>query len=217
MKIVEIFQSIDGEVNAFYQGRLTTFVRTAGCNLNCSYCDTKYANEQVEERKEESPEKIFKKIESLGCRKITITGGEPLLQKDIWELIDLLCLHRYEISIETNGTCMIPSSFLTRDNISWVIDYKLDFASQMRESNYFGCIKKDWIKFVVQSMLDLKEIFNIKNRLISLGCRANFAISPVFTKQSQKGGVQDLLDCLILRKEFDFVINLQLHKFVNLK
>ena len=217
MKIVEIFQSIDGEVNAFYQGRLTTFVRTAGCNLACSYCDTKYANQQVASRIEESPSQVFEKVQSFGCRKVTITGGEPLLQKDIWSFIDSLCFEQYKISIETNGSRKIPLSFLRRYNISWIIDYKLDYVDRMIKDNYIYCLRKDWIKFVVRSIDELKIAIDIKKKLIDLGSRANFAISPVFANHLEKGEVHDLVDYLIERKEFDFVINLQLHKFINLK
>ena len=72
MQIAEIFQSIDGEVNRFGQGRLTTFIRTSECNLNCPYCDTPQGRGQG---RAITVGQIVERVKALGCKKITITGG----------------------------------------------------------------------------------------------------------------------------------------------
>ena len=84
MKVVEIFNSIDGEGKR--AGELTTFIRLFGCNLNCSYCDSRYACENTDENLpwiDKSIEDILAECERYGTRNITVTGGEPLIHKDI--------------------------------------------------------------------------------------------------------------------------------------
>lgn len=216
MKIKEIFRSIDGEVNGFHQGRISTFVRLSGCNLTCSYCDTKYALDP-DSGIDLPVGKVFQEIKSFGCKKVTITGGEPLLQKtELYILIDVLLGHNYKISVETNGTQEISPLYLVCKDISWIIDYKLDYKDKMIESNYAVLTQKDWVKFVV-SENQIQEAIREKKHLMKLGCKANFAISLIFNDSLQKGGIQELLDILAKEKEFDFVVNVQLHKLLNLK
>ncbi len=129
MNVTEIFTSIDGEVNHFGQGVMTTFIRLAGCNLACSYCDTPKAHHAG---KQMTIPTILLNVIELGCRKITITGGEPLLQaEETLPLIDILTTEGYDVSIETNGTLYIPLSYIRYENVSWVVDYKLDYEDKM--------------------------------------------------------------------------------------
>ena len=81
MKVVEKFISINGEGRR--AGELAVFIRFKGCNLNCSYCDTKWANEPACDYEELSPDKICEYVSETGIKNVTLTGGEPLLQKDI--------------------------------------------------------------------------------------------------------------------------------------
>ena len=87
MILNEIFSSIDGE--GLRQGELATFLRFAGCNLKCSYCDTEYAQEKSKKKKK-SIEDIFSIVAKLKNKNITITGGEPLLQSDMITLVKKL-------------------------------------------------------------------------------------------------------------------------------
>ena len=105
MRIAEIFQSLQGE------GRLTgtesVFVRVAGCNLRCSFCDTPYASWSPE-GEEMSVERIVARVEAVGCRHVVLTGGEPLL---FGEMVPLCAeLHRLgpHLTIETAGTVDLP-------------------------------------------------------------------------------------------------------------
>ena len=99
MNINEIFYSLQGEGN--WAGRPNIFIRTTGCNLRCSYCDTKYAYDSGEEMNIET---ILDTIRKYSCKYICITGGEPLLQTEIMSLINALLKRKYHICLETNGS-----------------------------------------------------------------------------------------------------------------
>ena len=101
MKIVEIFSSIDGE--GIRTGYLCTFIRTYGCNLRCNYCDSLYASTN-NNYSEMSISEIVKKCSELGNERITLTGGEPLIQPNVIDLISCLIESGFEVNIETNGS-----------------------------------------------------------------------------------------------------------------
>jgi len=153
MKINEIFYSIQGEGN--WTGFPNIFIRTTGCNLRCSFCDTKYA---YYKGKEMNVKEILEKIGKFPCRYICITGGEPLLQKDVINLIDELLKKRYKVSIETNGSISIQKiSGIKSLMIS--LDIKCP-SSNMYENNYLKNInflkKGDQLKFVIKNKEDYK-------------------------------------------------------------
>ncbi|MEN0059285.1 MAG: radical SAM protein, partial [Bdellovibrio sp.] len=99
LKINEIFYSIQGETT--YTGLPTVFVRLTACNLRCTYCDTKYSYHEGELQ---SLEMILNKIESYKASYVCVTGGEPLLQKEVHELMTQLCDRGYKVSLETSGS-----------------------------------------------------------------------------------------------------------------
>ena len=117
MKVNEIFLSIQGESSSI--GKPTIFVRFTGCNLRCSYCDTKYA---YTEGIEMTISEIMSKIESFSYKRVCLTGGEPLLQEDIQDLLDRL--KDYEVSIETNGSIDLSNIKLLA-NQRFIMDIKL--------------------------------------------------------------------------------------------
>ena len=98
MIINEIFHSIQGESTR--AGLACTFVRLTECNLRCVYCDTEYA---FHEGKEMSLDEIVSEVERFGCRFVTITGGEPLLQEDVYSLMTRLLDAGSDLQIETSG------------------------------------------------------------------------------------------------------------------
>lgn len=99
LKINEIFHSIQGETT--YAGQPTVFVRTTGCNLRCTYCDTKYSYVEGDFL---STEAIQEKVKSFGAKYICLTGGEPLLQKESLPLMKTWCDQGYKVSLETSGS-----------------------------------------------------------------------------------------------------------------
>ena len=114
MKICEIFYSIEGE--GIEIGRPEVFVRLSGCNLRCVWCDTKYA---WEDGKEMSVEEVIEEVKKFPCKSVSITGGEPLLQRrELLELVRKLKELGYWIQINTNGTIFDEEIFRLVDLIS---------------------------------------------------------------------------------------------------
>lgn len=215
MKVYSVFRSLDGEVNAFYQGRVTTFLRFSGCNLCCSYCDTQYARE-FSSGKEMFAEKIINEIEKFNTNKITITGGEPLLQ-DYDELIQLCRIlnleKHYSISLETNGSIIIPDE-LYKYVGSFIVDYKLPSSGEqdsmivLEEVLYLR--KTDFIKFVISDRYDFDVAEHLTNMIRKKNDLVNIAFSPVTNNLKPS----DLVNWIEQSSRLDVIVNLQLHKII---
>lgn len=151
MEISEIFHSIQGEGNRM--GIPTTFIRTAGCNLRCDWCDTKYAWEEGEEME---VDEIIDKVEEIGCDEICITGGEPLIQEETIGLIDsLLEEDSYEILVETNGSINID--LLVKRDLIVSMDYKTPSSKmndKMDHDNLAKLREGDQLKFIIEDQED---------------------------------------------------------------
>jgi len=102
----EIFESVQGE--GHNTGRLATFVRFAGCNLRCTFCDTKYAWDKEKNGNACSPQELYQRVTAMpkDCNFIVLTGGEPLTQDfdALCEFVNILQEHGYEVALETNGS-----------------------------------------------------------------------------------------------------------------
>jgi len=202
IKIAEIFYSLQGESTS--QGLPCTFVRLAGCNLRCSYCDTPYAQEGG---KELSVEEVLSKLSSYPTKLVEITGGEPLLQKRVYELIQRLLDKKYEVLVETNGSVDIGN---LPSPVKIIMDLKCPSSGMSEKIDWanLGKLKeKDEIKFVLQDAKDYswaKEIiekYNLQGR--------ELIFSPVVEKLSlQKLAQWILKDGLLVR------LQLQLHKLI---
>jgi len=152
MKINEIFHSIQGEGKNI--GLPTIFVRTTGCNLRCTYCDTTYAYYEGEEM---NLHDIIEKIKRWNCRRICLTGGEPLLQEEMPEFVDMLVQYKYDINIETNGSMDI--SDIVKKDVVISMDMKCPSSGmhdKMREENIGLLRKRDELKFVLGNREDYK-------------------------------------------------------------
>lgn len=161
MLISEIFDSIDGE--GVRAGELCTFIRVFGCNLRCSYCDSMYA---VEREYSDIPPREMGINEILSCvnrnyRRVTLTGGEPLLFPDSVRLVNRLCEMDYEVNIETNGSCDIVAFrdlVKCSENLFFTVDFKLPSSGEMysmRLSNFDNLNKRDVLKLVIGSEEDM--------------------------------------------------------------
>lgn len=166
-KIVEIFDSIEGEGKR--SGQLATFVRTAGCNLRCSYCDTLYAlSEKNCEYTELTSDEIISRLNPL-YRKVTLTGGEPLFHPNIKELISEMCSQGYEVNVETNGSIRV-APFRVTDNIFFTIDYKLPCSgmeNRMNKDAFLELTKEDVVKFVIGTKEDCDKTIEVVRMLQS--------------------------------------------------
>ena len=203
MKVVEIFKSIDGE--GIRVGYPVTFIRLAGCNLRCNYCDTKYSYEN-EKFTEMTLQEIYNRVYKLGGRRITLTGGEPLIHKDVKVLVDLLIDKGYEVNIETNGSVDI-TLFLDKHTII-TMDYKCassDMEDKMLLDNISKLRKQDVLKFVVSDDNDLDTVQRIYQNT-----KATVYISPVFGRIEPKQIVEYMLE----HNMENCRVQVQLHKII---
>ena len=208
MQVIEKFVSINGE--GLRQGELAIFIRFANCNLRCSYCDTKYSFDNPI-YKEESVDEIIDYVNKQNIKNITITGGEPLLQEDIKELLIKLSEKNYNIEIETNGSINIKA-LASIKNISFTLDYKLPTSLMekfMDIDNYKYISKKDSIKFVCGSNLDLEKMKEIINKY-NLIEKTNCLVSPVFNSIK----LEDIVKFMIDNNLNGLKYCLQIHKFI---
>jgi len=205
MKIVEIFKSIQGEGRD--AGEVTTFVRTAGCNMRCVWCDTPYSwdKQGIKDATDMTLAQILDKVDELGARYVCLTGGEPLIQKDAQELISGLRLRGKNVSVFTNGSVPI------RDYIGvsrWVVDYKLksaDAGLDFHEDNFSALTQRDDLKFVVGSDEDFAEAMKvIKNNKI----KAKVLISPCLDGSMESAAK---IAELIIKEKLNVRYSLQLH------
>lgn len=175
MKVNEIFKSIDGE--GLRTGELTTFIRLAGCNLRCSYCDTCYALKNSNGT-EMSVDEIVKRAKKYDYRNITLTGGEPLIHKDVDDLISKLCENWFYVNIETNGSVPIDKYILNK-NILITMDYKLTSSGVEKNMNLNNLEKlraNDVLKFVIG-----KDDFDkVKQIIEKYRIKSYIYLSPVF-------------------------------------
>lgn len=206
MQIAEIFESIHGEVNGHHQGRICTFIRTSGCNLQCPYCDTPETQE-TNHNFEMALVDIFGKVDKLGNHYVCVTGGEPLIQKNIIELLSVLWGWGFKLSIETNGTIDITPYF--RYVESFVIDYKLHAPDMMLPSNYNMLRKTDVIKFVIGSIEDFYKANEIVNLIDTKAIIAFSALQPDMPHIT-------LAELLLKYKIKNALLSVQLHKLINM-
>lgn len=209
-KVVEIFESINGE--GMRAGELAVFVRMKGCNLSCNYCDTMWANKPDCEFEDMTAEQIVDRVKKSGIKNVTLTGGEPLLQKDTDKLLEAFSSEKdMRVEIETNGSIDLKP-FLKFENVSFTMDYKLpesDMEKYMNTDNFKILRKKDTLKFVASSVNDLKKAKEIIEKYELIG-KVNIIFSPVFGKIE----LTDIVDFLKDNKLNDVRMQLQMHKFI---
>lgn len=210
MRVVEEFVSINGEGPR--AGELAVFVRFQGCNLRCSYCDTRWANEPDCAFRECTPEEIDRRVRARGVTNVTLTGGEPLLQPDMGRLLSLLLRDgSLRVEVETNGAVDL-APFCGEHRPVFTMDYKLPSSGmedRMRLSNFPLLEERDTVKFVCGSREDLDRAGEII-RGQGLRGRCHVYLSPVF------GAIEpvELVNCLVRERLNDVRVQLQLHKFI---
>jgi len=202
MKINEIFFSIQGEGK--WTGLPNIFIRTSGCNLRCLFCDTKYAYDKGTDK---TINEILNEISKFSYKYVCITGGEPLLQKDIFDLINILIKKNYVVSIETNGSIEIKG-LSQIDKLMISMDVKCP-SSKMDEKNYFENISqlkpKDQIKFIINDKNDYKYAKKVIKKY-KPNCTIFF--QPVWGTPIKK------LAEWILKDKINVYLGIQLHKII---
>jgi 7-carboxy-7-deazaguanine synthase len=180
----------------------TFFIRTSGCNLDCSWCDTKYA---FSEEGEDHDVSVL--AELVDVSHVCITGGEPMLQKDLPRLIDLLLAKGKHIVLETNGSIDITG---LNDNKNLMISMDIKCPSskmsdRMLMSNISHLKEKDQLKFIIKDNEDLDYAIQIMDEYFP---HTNIILSPV-------GGMNIvLLAEEVLVRKLDVRVLPQLHKII---
>ena len=209
--VVEKFVSINGEGQ--HAGELAVFVRLRGCNLKCNYCDTRWACTEDAKAEKMTEAEIVSYVTSTGVKRVTLTGGEPLLVDNAIDLLEAFAAHKdIFVEIETNGSVDIHP-FAEIDNPpAFTLDYKLKgsgMEDRMLTDNFKYLKAKDTVKFVCSDVSELDRVCEIVDRYrISDKCTA--IISPVFGRIEPA----DMVDYLITHKRNDIRLQLQLHKFI---
>jgi 7-carboxy-7-deazaguanine synthase len=202
MKVNEIFYSIQGE--GTLAGAPSVFLRTAGCNLRCNYCDTKYAYTKGIEM---SIKEIMDAIKNFSCKSVCITGGEPLLQKETTTLIDDLLSGKYTVCLETNGTTNIKK-LAGKKSLLISLDIKCPSSgshTQMNMRNIVYLSKKDQLKFIIKT----KEDYNYAKKIIEkFNPACTIFFQPVWGSNPKK------LASWILNDKLSVRLSLQLHKII---
>jgi len=209
LKIHEIFSSIMGEYNAFGQGVRATFVRLSGCNLKCTYCDT-VITQDGKSGEFISIEEILKKVMSFPNSVICVTGGEPLIQENCRDLIEILHDAGYSVVLETNGTIDI---YPIVNYCNVILDYKLEYPARMIESNHKYLYDDDAIKFVISNGYE----FNLACEVIEQ-VRSNpvFVFSPNLSVISAKE-IFNFIQKKQFKKELNILLSVQIHKLIDVQ
>lgn len=206
MKVVEIFNSIEGEGKRI--GLPCTFIRLFGCNLNCSYCDSRYACEDSSDCTIMTAEEIVDQVKKIGCPYITVTGGEPMIHTGIHKLLELLVREKFYVNVETNGSVSELPDY--GNSLFYTVDYKTlssGMSGKMNEEAFTRLDAWDVVKFVVGSTEDLNQALEIMEKLT---CRASVFVSPIFGKIEPGQIVNYIQD----HKLWNWRVQVQLHKII---
>ena len=208
--VVERFISINGEGTR--AGELAAFIRFRGCNLCCSYCDTAWANKADAAASFCTAEELCEWTVGTGVKNVTLTGGEPLLQKDIKTLTEMLYDSGLSTEIETNGSVSIKELAISSKRPIFTLDYKLP-SSMMENKNYADNYEylrpEDTVKFVSGSREDLERAAEIIEKYTLIE-RCNVYISPVFGRIDPA----EIVDFMKEKGLNGVRLQLQLHKFI---
>ncbi|KMP12267.1 7-carboxy-7-deazaguanine synthase [Candidatus Nitromaritima sp. SCGC AAA799-C22] len=203
LEITEIYKSVQGE--STYMGLPCVFVRLTGCNLRCVWCDTTHA---FHGGKNMSVEEIVGQVEAFGIGLVEITGGEPLLQNEVFPLMDALIKKNFRVMLETGGS--LPVKNVPKAVIK-IVDLKCP-ASGEENKNYWDNLNHlapdDEVKFVIADRADYEWSRSIL-RKHELQKKSHILFSPVFGKLCLK----DLTEW-ILEDNLPVRLQTQLHKHI---
>ncbi|MBE6388207.1 MAG: radical SAM protein [Lentisphaeria bacterium] len=178
-RVIECFSSLQGE--STQAGRRCFFIRLEGCNLNCSYCDTEYARSGGVEK---SVSELVELAVASKVPLVEITGGEPLLEKELPELCSRLMDRGLEVMIETNGSMDVS---VIPEGVRRIIDCKLPGSGMDKFNmygNFSGLTALDEVKFVVSSKEDFDFALEVISRCGLEESPAALLASPVWGRVS---------------------------------
>lgn len=204
LTINEIFYSIQGE--STYAGRPCVFVRLTACDLRCTWCDTPYAFHEGQKRQLAG---VLADVEQYGCGLVEVTGGEPLLQEDVYPLMQGLVAQGLTVLVETGGhrsTERVPPEVVT------ILDVKCPASGEAHRNDWSNLDRlrpHDEVKFVIQDRGDYEYARDVLRRHDLAARAAAILFSPVH-------GVLDpkLLSEWVLADRLPVRVQLQVHKYI---
>ena len=204
LTINEIFHSIQGE--STFAGRPCVFVRLTACDLRCRWCDTPYA---FHEGRKMSVDEVVADVEARGCKTVEVTGGEPLLQPDVYPLMQRLLESGKTVLIETGGHRSIAD---VPPGVVRIVDVKCPGSGESAKndwSNFARLTGRDEVKFVIADRRDYEFAKEIVERE-QLPARVNAVLfSPVHGELDPK-----LLSEWVIADRLDVRVQLQVHKYI---
>lgn len=204
LTVYEIYVSIQGE--STHVGRPCVFVRLAACDLRCRWCDTPYA---FTGGRKMTVDDVAADVDRFGCKVVELTGGEPLLQRDVYPLIDRLLASGHQVLVETGGHVSIDE---LPDEVVAIVDVKCPGsgeAARMHWPNLDAIQGNDEVKFVIADRADYEYARDVaaKHRLVD---RANAVLfSPVFGELEPR-----VLAEWILADRLGVRLQIQAHKYI---
>jgi 7-carboxy-7-deazaguanine synthase len=203
LKVSEIFYSLQGE--AATTGLPTVFVRLTGCPLRCSYCDTEYAFTGGQWF---TLDEILDQVKSYGTPYVTVTGGEPLAQKNCLVLMQRLCDTGFDVSLETSGAIDVSA---VDSRVSKVVDIKTPGSGEVDKNlltNLGYLSSRDQLKFVICDQQDYTWSRDFIKQHALQGC-CDILFSPSYQQLEAR-----LLADWILRDKLVVRLQIQLHKLL---
>ena len=205
MRVCETFCSISGESS--WQGLAATFVRFAGCDVDCSWCDTDYSR-RGDEGTKVTVEDILSICRVNGVPRVVLTGGEPLMQEELPELCRRLCDEGYQVQVETSGTRLVD---VLDKRVLKIVDIKPPSAFAKRGfhwGNLDVLAPEDELKFVMASREDYEWALRIIDKCVLLG-KHKITFSPV-TGRLEPAKLAEWM----LEDKLPHRLRLQLHKII---
>jgi 7-carboxy-7-deazaguanine synthase len=204
LTINEIFHSIQGE--STHAGRPCVFVRLTACDLRCRWCDTPYA---FHEGRKMSVDEVIADVEARGCPTVEVTGGEPLLQPDVYPLMQRLLDSGKTVLIETGGHRSIAN---VPAGVIRIVDVKCPGSGESEKNDWSNLARlsmRDEVKFVIADRRDYEFARDILLRE-NLPARVNAVLfSPVHGELDAK-----LLSEWVIADRLDVRVQLQVHKYI---
>jgi 7-carboxy-7-deazaguanine synthase len=204
LTVNEIFHSIQGE--STHAGRPCVFVRLTACDLRCSWCDTPYA---FHEGRKMPVDEVVARVRDYGCDVVEITGGEPLLQKDVYPLMDRLLAAGHTVLLETGGHISVEQ---VPEGVFRVIDVKCPGSGESTRNHWANLAHlrpHDEVKFVIKDRVDYAYARDVVERHRLAGRCAAVLFSPVHDVLDPKQLAE-----WILRDRLPVRLQLQAHKYI---
>jgi 7-carboxy-7-deazaguanine synthase len=204
LTINEIFHSIQGE--STHAGRPCVFVRLTACDLRCSWCDTPYA---FHEGRKMSVDQVVDDVDAFGCPVVEITGGEPLLQPDVYALMRRLLERGHTVMLETGGhrsIAQVPAGVIR------IVDVKCPGSGEVEKNDWTNLdvlMPADEVKFVIKDRADYEFAREVVSRHALVGRCAAVLFSPVHGVLAPKD-----LAAWILEDRLPVRLQLQAHKYI---